>query len=112
MATGKFDEVKATKANAETGDILVTKTKGHTVVVVQGHTTITEEDEMQGLIKEPNVSKIYYYNIEAKVMWWIPNPDCLALLKEEYKRAYGKDIQYMAESKFATLKKLIKGKSV
>lgn len=112
MATGKFDEVSATKANAETGDILVTKTKGHTVVVVQGHTTITEEDEMQGLIKEPNVSKIYYYNIEAKVMWWIPNPECLALLKEEYKRAYGKDIQYMAESKFATLKKLIKGKSV
>lgn len=67
-------------------------------------------DTMQGLIT--NGGKIYYYNIEAKAMWWVPNPDCLTLLKEEYKRKYGKDIQYMDAKKFETLKKLIKGKSV
>lgn len=65
---------------------------------------------MQGLIL--NNGKIYYYNIETKNMWWVPNPGCLTLLKEEYKRAYGKDIQYMDASKFETLKKLVKGKSV
>lgn len=73
---------------------------------------VIEEDEMQGLIKEPGKSAIYYYNIEAKVMFWVPDPDCLRLLMDEYKRAYGKDIKTMDSSKFNTLKKLIKGKSV
>lgn len=69
-----------------------------------------EEEDMTGLII--NGGKIYYYNIEAKAMWHVPNPDCLTLLKEEYKRKYGKEIQYMDASKYETLKKLIKGKSV
>lgn len=73
---------------------------------------VIEEDEMQGLIKEPGKSAIYYYNIESKQMWHVPNPDCLTLLKAEYKRKNGKDPVYMDSSKFATLKKLIQGKSV
>jgi len=71
---------------------------------------ITEEEDMEGLIT--NSGKIYFYNIEAKVMWHVPNPDCLTLLKKEYKRKYEKDINYMDADKFETLKKLIKGKSV
>ena len=71
---------------------------------------IEEETEMQGLIT--NSGKVYYYNIEAKVMWHVTNPACLQLLKNEYKRAYGEGIKYMDASKFETLKTLIKGKSV
>lgn len=116
LGTGKFIEFAPAKTIVQPGDILVTKTKGHTVIVVSGNEPEPEPslegEEMQGLIKDPNANKIYYYNIEAKEMWWVPNPDCLALLKSEYKRAYGKDLVYMDSSKFATLKKLIQGKSV
>lgn len=73
------------------------------------------DEEMEGLIIEKVATgnnKIYYYNIEAKQMWHVPNPDCLTLLKSEYKRKHGKDLVYMEAAKFETLKKLIKGKSV
>lgn len=72
----------------------------------------TEEEEMEGLAKEKGDSKIYYYNIASKIMFHVPNPDALTLLKEEYKRKNGKDIQFIAADKFATLKALIKGKSI
>lgn len=75
-----------------------------------GEDTPEEIDIMNGLVI--NNHKQYYYNIEAKVMYHVPNPDALDLLKSEYKRQYGKDITYLDASKFETLKKLIKGKSV
>lgn len=56
--------------------------------------------------------KQYFYNIEAKVMYHIPNTAALDLLKKQYKASYGKDIPYLDTSYFGTLKALIKGKSV
>ena len=75
-----------------------------------GSAPAKEEEEMQGLIINNN--KIYFYNIEAKLMWHVPDQNCLALLKSEYKREYGKELQYMDPVKFDTLKKLINGKAV
>lgn len=69
-----------------------------------------EEDKMMGLIV--NDHKIYFYNIPAKVMYHVPNPAALDLLKAEYKKEYGKEIQYLQPVHFNTLKALIKGKSI
>lgn len=71
---------------------------------------VTEEETMQGLIVHDN--KVYYFNIEGKLMWHVPNTEALALLKSQYKLEYGKEIQYMDPKKFDTLKALIKGRSV
>ncbi len=70
---------------------------------------------MQGLIIEEvktGANKIWYYNLETFVMYWVPNPDCLTLLKAEYKRSYGKDLVYMDKSKFNVLKKIMKAKTM
>lgn len=70
----------------------------------------SKEETMQGLIVYDH--KIYYFNIASKIMFHVPNPDALALLKAQYKLEYGKEIQYMDPAKFDTLKQLIKGKSI
>lgn len=67
-------------------------------------------NEMMGLII--NDHKIYFYNIAGKVMYHVPNPAALELVKSEYKKEYGKEIQYLQPVHFNTLKTLIKGKSV
>lgn len=69
-----------------------------------------EEVDMEGLIIYDH--KQYYYNIRNKVMFHVPNPAALALLKSEYKKDKGKDIEYMKSDQFPTLKALIKGKSI
>lgn len=43
LNSGKFTEVKLIKSDLRVGDILVTKTKGHTVIVVKGDDTVSIE---------------------------------------------------------------------
>lgn len=43
LSSGKFIEVKLAKSDLRVGDILCTKTKGHTVIVVKGDDTVSIE---------------------------------------------------------------------
>lgn len=124
LNTGKFIQVPTDKTTAQRGDILVTRTKGHTVIVTQAIKRTEPapdkeepkgEEEMQCLFTVDGKNKETPYWFDGQAIHTLTHKDQASIIRTIYKDNNGKAIpEYAWTSKapwYIRLKQAVDGKA-